>query len=582
MSKKLSKIKLQSYNQSQHGIDTDKISPSAQAIIIKLLENNFQAYIVGGAIRDLLLNKQPKDFDIATNATPDEIKNIFKRECRIIGRRFRLAHVYHNREMYEVATFRGAHEQGERELKKGQIVRDNIFGTIDQDAIRRDFTCNALYFDIQNANILDYCHGYKDISNNQLKFIGKDRTRIIEDPVRMIRAIRFQAKLGLRMSDKINQAMKSEYQTIANVSPARLFDELIKLFHCGNGIEAYRLMKQYNLFQYIFPKIHSAIDYNTHSKAFLERAFNSTDLRISQGKSITPIFLFACFMWPFARDIIDRLENKKVPLYEAVNTAANETFIVARTRLAIPKVIQIGIRHIWLLQYRFYSMKGKKVFSTLEHPRFRAAYDFLLLRRSESPELEGLAQWWTDIQKLSAQEQKKIIFPPRVKKIKLSAKSHCCYLGLGSNVGNSQDNILRAIQLIDESTNLNLQQTASMYLTKPWGKTDQQNFVNTVIQIKTRLKPLDLLTELKRIEAEMGRTPGEKWGPRVIDVDILLYGNNVVKQQQLEIPHPYLTERDFVITPLLELNNEIIIPKKGKLIKYAHKDSGKNTVIKKI
>ncbi len=581
MPKKLSKIKLQTYNQSQHGIDTDKISPSAQAIITKLLENNFQAYIVGGAVRDLLLNKHPKDFDIATNATPNEIKAVFKRDCRIIGRRFRLAHVYHNHEMYEVATFRGAQKHGERELKKGQIVRDNIFGTIDQDAIRRDFTCNALYFDIQNANILDYCHGYKDISNNQLKFIGDDRTRIIEDPVRMIRAIRFQAKLGLQMSDKINQAMQSEFQTIANVSPARLFDELIKLFHCGKGIEAYKLMKRFNLFQFIFPKIHSAIDNNSQSKTFLERAFNSTDSRISQGKSITPIFLFACFMWPYARKIIDKLESKKIPLYEAVNTAANDTFIVARTRLAIPKVIQIGIRHIWLLQYRFHFMKGKKVFSTLEHPRFRAAYDFLLLRRSESPELEALAKWWTDIQKLSTEEQKKIIFPPRVKKIKLSAKSHICYLGLGSNVGDSQANILRAIELINDSAHLNLQQTASMYLTKPWGKTDQQDFINTVVKIKTRLKPLDLLAELKRIEVDMGRTTGEKWGPRIIDIDILLYGNNVVNQQQLKIPHPYLTERDFVIVPLLELNNEMIIPKKGKLTNYSSKNPEESAIIKK-
>jgi len=580
--KKLSKIKLQTYNQSQHGIDTGKISPSAQAIITKLIENNYQAYIVGGAVRDLLLNKQPKDFDIATNATPDEIKAIFKRECRIIGRRFRLAHVYCNHEMYEVATFRGSQKHSQRELKKGQIVRDNVFGTIDQDALRRDFSCNALYFDIQNANILDYCNGYKDISENQLKFIGNDCTRIIEDPVRMIRAIRFQAKLGLKMSKKINQATQSEHQTIANVSPARLFDELVKLFHCSNGIEAYRLMKKFNLFQFIFPKIHSAIDKSPHNKSFIERAFNSTDSRIAQGKSITPVFLFACFMWPFAREIIDRLENKKVPLYEAVNTAANETFIIARSRLAIPKVIQIGIRNIWLLQYRFNFTKGKRVFSTLENPRFRAAYDFLLLRQSENPELETLVQWWTDIQKLSAKKQKELIFPPRVKKIKLSSKSHTCYLGLGSNVGESQANIKKALKLIDESAHITTLETAGLYLTKPWGKTDQQDFINTAIKIRTRLKPVDLLEALKMIEIKLGRTKTEKWGPRVIDIDILLYGNNVVKQQHLEIPHPHITERSFVIVPLLELNNEIIIPKKGKLGKYYDKKSEANSIIKKI
>jgi len=578
----LSKIKLQTYNQSQHGIDTDKISPSAQAIITKLIENNFQAYIVGGAVRDLLLGKNPKDFDIATNATPNEIKSVFKRECRIIGRRFRLAHVYHNHEMYEVATFRGAQEHGERVLNKGQIVKDNIFGSIDQDAIRRDFTCNALYLDIQNANVLDYCGGYKDISRKKLKFIGDDCTRIIEDPVRIIRAIRFQAKLGLQMSNEILNAIASEYKTIANVSPARLFDELVKLLHCSNGQEAYKLMNEFNLFQFIFPKISPSINKNIASEEFIQRALKSTDSRIAQGKSITPIFLFACFLWPFAREAIDNLLQQKVPQYDAINQAANETLLLARTRLAIPKVIQIGIRYIWILQYRFHLMRGKKVFSTLEHPRFRAAYDFLLLRRSESQETESAAKWWTEIQTLSVQKQKDLIFPTKAKKVKLSPKPHTCYLGLGSNLGDCKQNILQALDYIEHSDLINIQKVASLYLTKPWGKEDQPDFVNTVAKIKTKLKPANLLEELKKIELKMGRTSSEKWEPRIIDIDILLYDNNVVKQPQLEIPHPYITKRDFVIVPLLELNPEIIIPKKGKLKKFAPSQVNTNGIIKKI
>lgn len=581
--KKLSKIKLQTYNQSQHGISTDKISPSAQAIITKLIENNYQAYIVGGAVRDLLLKKHPKDFDIATNATPDEIKTIFKRECRIIGRRFRLAHVYHNREMFEVATFRGAQEQtGERELKQGQIVRDNTFGSIDQDAIRRDFTCNALYFDIQNATIIDYCTGFKDISENRLKFIGDDCIRIIEDPVRMIRAIRFQAKLGLQMSKQIKTAIATQYTTIANVSPARLFDELVKLFHCGNGKSAYKLMHEFNLFQFIFPKISQSIDSDKSSQSFIIRAFNSTDSRITQGKSLTPIFLFACFMWAYTQKAIDKLIRKQIPQYEAVNKAANDTFIIARTRLAIPKVIQIGIRHIWLLQYRFHLMKGKKVYTTLAHPRFRAAYDFLLIRSSKNPALETIANWWTNIQTLSEGSQRELIFPAKTKKVKLSAKAHICYLGLGSNIGDSQSNISQAINLIDKNPFISVIKTASLYLTKPWGDKEQQDFVNTALEIQTKLKPIDLLDALKNIEVKMGRKESTKWGPRIIDIDILLYGNNVVKQQKLEIPHPYITQRDFVIVPLLELNHEIIIPKNGKLSKYETVDNDNGSIIKKL
>ncbi len=407
---------LQTYNPSQHDISSEDISPAARAIITKLLENGFEAYIVGGAVRDLLLGSQPKDFDIATNATPDEIKAIFQRDCRIIGRRFRLAHVYHNREMYEVATFRGGACSKDRVLKHGHIIKDNVFGSIDQDAMRRDFTCNALYLDIENDNILDYCGGVDDIKSQQLRFIGNDEERIIEDPIRMIRAIRFQVKLGIQLSDALKSAICNQYQTISNVSLARLFDELVKLFHCGNALSAYDLMREVSLFQHIFPQASQEIINNAQFEVFIRNALTSTDQRIANKKSVTPIFLFACFLWPLAVKKTDHFLRKGMPHYDATNKAANQVFEITRTHLSIPKIVQIGIRNIWLLQFRFTKTHSKKVFFTLEHQRFRAAYDFLLLRKHESDELASLGDWWTHIQTLNRSKQRELIFQKKHKK----------------------------------------------------------------------------------------------------------------------------------------------------------------------
>ena len=414
--------KLQTYNQSQHGINGEEISPSARAIITKLLENNYKAYIVGGAVRDLLLGKHPKDFDIATDATPEQIKDVFQSKCRIIGRRFRLAHVYHNREMYEVATFRGVAHSGDRVVKKGHILRDNVFGSIDQDAIRRDFTCNALYYDIENGNVLDFCGGVDDINQHILKFIGDSTKRIIEDPVRMIRAIRFQAKLGLIMTEELYQATQDQHHTIENVSVARLFDELVKLFHCGNAFAAYELMNDLKIFKHIFPQAIKAINAETNNLTLIHNALKSTDSRIQEKKSVTPIFLFACFLWPMALQKTNAYLDQGVSRYDATNKAANDVFVISRQRLAIPKIIQIGIRNIWLLQNRFHFTRGKKVFFTLDHQRFRAAYDFLLLRKHESPEIQAMGDWWTQIQTLSKSKQRELVYPNGNNKKKVSKR----------------------------------------------------------------------------------------------------------------------------------------------------------------
>ena len=408
----------QTFNQSQHGINGEEISPSARAIITTLLDNNYKAYLVGGAVRDLLLGEHPKDFDIATDATPEQIKDVFQSKCRIIGRRFRLAHVYHNREMYEVATFRGVAKAGDRVVNKGHILRDNIFGTIDQDAMRRDFSCNALYYDIENGNVLDFCGGVEAIKKRKLEFIGDTSTRIIEDPVRMIRAIRFQSKLGLKMTEELYQAIQNQHATIETVSVARLFDELVKLFHCGNAFEAYCLMNDLKIFKHIFPQAIKAINAEANNLTLIHNALKSTDSRIKQGKSVTPIFLFACFLWPMALQKTNAYIARGVSKYDATNKAANDVFVISRKSLAIPKIIQIGIRNIWLLQNRFHFIRGKKVFFTLDQQRFRAAYDFLLLREHESAEIKSLGDWWTNIQTLSKSKQKDLVFPKNTPKKK--------------------------------------------------------------------------------------------------------------------------------------------------------------------
>ena len=406
----MTKSKLQTYNQANHGLSSDAISVSARAIIFKLIDAGFQAYIVGGAVRDLLLDMYPKDFDIATNATPEQIKDVFGKYCRIIGRRFRLAHVYHNREMYEVATFRGSSTEGERIVKQGHILKDNVFGTIEQDALRRDFTCNSLFFDIENNTILDYCHGVKDIQAMRLVFIGEANTRIIEDPIRMIRAVRFNAKLGLELTDNIVNGILQQHKSLEKVSYARLFDELVKLFHCGHSIKAYHLLKELKLFQHIFPQSFKLIKANPKYDELIQRALKSTDARIKAGKSVTPLFLFACFLWPIAETLADKYRAKGISHYDALNKAANQIFIDTRRTLAIPRLIQIGIRNVWLIQLRMLNTKGKKVFYTLEQPRFRAAYDFFLLRAQDDKQLQELANWWTHIQELSKTKQKELVF----------------------------------------------------------------------------------------------------------------------------------------------------------------------------
>ncbi|MCX7554968.1 polynucleotide adenylyltransferase PcnB [Marinicella sp. S1101] len=407
------------YQKSEHRLPVAEISPATKKIISKLVENGFEAYLVGGAIRDLLLGLHPKDFDIATDATPEDIKHIFKGKCRIIGRRFRLAHVYMGNSIYEVATFRGS-DPGDRVMKKGQIIRDNVFGTVDQDAIRRDFTCNALYFDLQEETILDFAAGVHDLKKGELKLIGNPNQRFIEDPVRMLRAVRFHAKLGLALSAELRQQIINNRLHLTNVPTARLFDETVKMFHCGNMEIAYKELMELRLFEILFPVAAKIIPQQQQWHNLLLEAFSNTDHRLQNGLSVTPVFLTACVLWlefiPLYHEVLNSGKNS----HDALHEATTQVMINQREFLMIPKAIQNGVRQMWMLQIRFKKMFGKGVYSTLHHPRFRAAYDFLLLRNTIDEKLDQQSDFWTSIQNMSPEGIKSLIFGKKNKRQKIN------------------------------------------------------------------------------------------------------------------------------------------------------------------
>jgi len=409
------------YTKSQHRLPSGEISPSAKKIISRLLDHGFEAYLVGGAIRDLLLGLHPKDFDIATDATPEDIKGIFKGKCRIIGRRFRLAHIYMGNCIYEVATFRGG-DAGDRVIKKGQIIRDNVFGTVDQDAMRRDFSCNALYYDVREEAILDFADGVRDLKLGELRLIGNPGKRFIEDPVRMLRAIRFHAKLGLSLPEEIRHSITDNRKQLKNVPAARLFDESIKMFHCGHMEIAYHVLAELKILKLLFPKAAKIAKESPAMEAFLLHAFKNTDARLKNGQSVTPVFLTACILWLEFLPLYTQLCETGKNAHDALHEATSQVMVNQRQILMIPKAIQNGIRQIWMLQLRFKKMYGKGVYSTLHHPRFRAGYDFLLLRCSIDEKLSTKADFWTHIQSLAPEAVKSLIFGKKIKRGKLNYK----------------------------------------------------------------------------------------------------------------------------------------------------------------
>lgn len=369
---------------------------------------------MGGGVRDILLGLKPKDFDIATNATPDEIKALF-RNCRLIGRRFRLAHIVFGREIIEVATFRGHHDNAseqEQSCKKtskqsehGMLLRDNIYGTIDEDAERRDFTINALYYSTKDFKVYDFANGVKDVENKIIRLIGDPETRYREDPVRMLRAIRFATKLDMTISPETSAPIKELSTLMANIPAARMFEEFLKLFISGKAVANFEQLRSYNLFTYFFPAVEQELNNdNQLLERFITLAMENTDKRINNDQRVTPAFLFAAMLWYPLQKYIQQINiNNQLAPQDAFFAALSEIMPEQQRSIAIPKRFQGVMKDIWILQDKLARREGKRAFKTFEHPKFRAGYDFLLLRAEieNTPALIDLAKWWTDFQNTS-------------------------------------------------------------------------------------------------------------------------------------------------------------------------------------
>ena len=406
----------QIYKSSRHTIRNEQISHSALSVTKTLQNAGFSAYIVGGGVRDLLLELKPKDFDVATNATPEEILPLFRRS-RPIGRRFKIVHVRFGKEIIEVTTFRAHHSQTNtpvddaQQCDRGVLLRDNVYGDMESDAYRRDFTVNALYYDPSTAEIIDYTGGMADLSQRKLQIIGDPDARYKEDPVRMLRAIRFQTKLGFSMSEETERPIFQHADYLSHIPPARLFEEVLKLFMSGYATAILTSLKDYHLLNYLLPSTSNCLETGSEQdKKLLFLATSNTDRRIRTNQRVTPAFIYAAMMWPQLCSEMKKLKTEQnLSVHEALQRSAQGLVSQQLGYTAIPKRFLIPMREIWSLQFRLHKRQGNRAHQLLEHPRFRAAYDFLLLREDSGEHLEGLGAWWTKFQASNNDEKEKMI-----------------------------------------------------------------------------------------------------------------------------------------------------------------------------
>jgi poly(A) polymerase len=399
--KEASSDKLAIIPRTKHNISRKSISEAALKVLYRLSNSGFHACLVGGGVRDLLLGLQPKDFDVATDATPEQLRSLFK-NSRIIGRRFRLVHIRFGREIIEVATFRShSSDSPKTELNtEGRILRDNTFGEIEDDAIRRDFTANALYYDIANFSILDYTHGLVDIKTRTLRLIGDAATRYQEDPVRMLRAIRFATKLDFKIEKNTAEAIYQCGQLLADIPPARLFDETVKLFHSGNATRVLELLRHYNLLQYLFPALDEILCHEPDEAMldFVDQGLMNTDIRINNNQHVSPAFLFAILLWPAVHKQAMNLQSDKLKIVPALFQAGSSVMSHQLKYISIPRRFSQMARDIWTAQPKFQRTQGKQPARLLAQPCFRAAYDFMCIQSMVSLVPGNLCQWWTEYQ----------------------------------------------------------------------------------------------------------------------------------------------------------------------------------------
>ena len=403
---------------AKHGIRREDISSGSRRTVETLQQHGYKAYVVGGAVRDLLAGIHPKDYDVATNATPEQVRHCFRRS-RIIGRRFQIVHVLMGAETIEVTTFRGHHgEQTQHTGSKahtdahGRLLRDNVFGSEKDDAARRDFTVNALYFDPTSETIIDYHHGVADLKQKTLRVIGNPKTRYREDPVRMLRAVRLAAKLGLTIDPEARRPIREMAELIENIPPSRLFDEMLKLLTSGYAVKCIQQLRTEGLHHGLLPLLDVILE-QPLGERFVMLALENTDRRVREGKPTSPSFLFATLLW---HEVLSKWETIKTsgerPM-PALFLAMDEVLDVQAEKLAITRRIAGDIKDIWALQPRFEQRSGKRPYGVLEQPRFKAGYDFLLLRAESGEVDDELGNWWTEFMNSDGDARAAMLLPPK-------------------------------------------------------------------------------------------------------------------------------------------------------------------------
>lgn len=401
--KKINVPKAKITPRSGHDISREKISSNALKVLYRLQQGGFDAFLVGGSVRDLLLGLKPKDFDVATNAHPEQIQALF-RNCRLIGRRFRLAHIYFRDGIIEVATFRAQEDDstGDRHTSEtGMIIRDNIYGTLESDAWQRDFTINALYYNIADFSVVDFAGGMRDLKHRLIRMIGDPIKRYHEDPVRMLRAVRFAAKLGLKIHQESEQPIFEFSGLLLNVPPARLFEEIVKIFFNGSALASFDLLRHYGLFALLFSQTEACLVDDKAAKIFhqlLIIALTQADQRFAQGKTLNPAFLFAVLLWEPLQRVIRQYQQNGMKLFPALHLAMEKVIQRQNKSLNLPRRYTTVTKEIWLLQFRLAQRVGKRISSVLYHARFRAAYDLLELRSKAGEPVSELSDWWTKFQ----------------------------------------------------------------------------------------------------------------------------------------------------------------------------------------
>jgi poly(A) polymerase len=392
----------------QFGLSPESLPASVREVLDTLKQKGFEAYLVGGSVRDFIQGLQPKDFDIATDAHPEKIKPCFRR-CILIGKRFRLAHVYIKEELFEVATFRQNHSEDKTDVKgktqDGMIVRDNVYGTLETDAIRRDLTMNALYYDMHTNEIIDFFGGVDDLKNKIIRFIGEPAERLVEDPVRALRVLRFASKLSLPISTPLQKTLHEHIHLLSNIPAARFFEEYKKLFLLGCAATNFAVLEQYNVLHYFFPSLH---DISKTQREFISIALHNTDKRLSESKTVHPIFLVSVFLWHGFTALQKQLATKG-PAFVATQKAMKDIMSTQEKAITFPGHFREALQDIWLLQYPLEARRKDHITRILAQRKFRAAFDFLLMRCEIGEVDPEIGAWWEKIQTLYEDDRQKMV-----------------------------------------------------------------------------------------------------------------------------------------------------------------------------